>query len=361
MKKVILLSAVAVTLTGCNVTQSVMSTLQDLGEVVSSAFTSPPLPIEYMSPAKQQQMNDVRKLAVTDVSGNQGRSVEREMSDSVESLYTNTVVEGQNYFVMIDRSTIDRVIKEQRFSTSDLADAKTSAKLGKLLGADAIVTASYALSDETQHYSETRSKCSDKKCKNQYEYSVSCSTKQVHARLTPKVVSVESGRIVFNKSYSGNAESSRCNDDNEPHKTKEELRQSAVQVAFAELRKDIAPHRVVVSPDLMESDNSKMPKEAKAKLDKGIEFAEAKWYDEACQMFADAQSMYSDSLALLYNNGLCAERNGELDVAKAFYKKAMMLDIDPKDLEETRTAIRRVDERNQFDVALAELKESGRL
>jgi curli biogenesis system outer membrane secretion channel CsgG len=40
---------------------------------------------------------------------------------------------------VVDRAAIDKVIAEQNLSNSDRADPKTAAKLGKILGADAII------------------------------------------------------------------------------------------------------------------------------------------------------------------------------------------------------------------------------
>ncbi|HUN62168.1 MAG TPA: CsgG/HfaB family protein [Candidatus Sulfotelmatobacter sp.] len=55
-------------------------------------------------------------------------------------LVQKLVQDGQ--FSVIERNAIDKVLAEQNFSNSDRADANTAAKIGKVLGVDAIITGS---------------------------------------------------------------------------------------------------------------------------------------------------------------------------------------------------------------------------
>src|SRR3974377_1242211 len=50
-------------------------------------------------------------------------------------------VNGSQYSV-IERSALDKILKEQNFSNSDRADANTAAKIGRILGVDAIIIGS---------------------------------------------------------------------------------------------------------------------------------------------------------------------------------------------------------------------------
>jgi curli biogenesis system outer membrane secretion channel CsgG len=45
-------------------------------------------------------------------------------------------------FRVIDRNALDKILKEQNFSNSDRADATTAAKIGRILGVNAIITGS---------------------------------------------------------------------------------------------------------------------------------------------------------------------------------------------------------------------------
>ena len=45
-------------------------------------------------------------------------------------------------FTVLDRSLVDKLLEEQEFSYSDVVDAATSARLGKMLGAETVFTIS---------------------------------------------------------------------------------------------------------------------------------------------------------------------------------------------------------------------------
>jgi curli biogenesis system outer membrane secretion channel CsgG len=55
-------------------------------------------------------------------------------------LVQKLVQDGQ--FSVIERNALDKILSEQNFSNSDRADANTAAKIGKVLGVDAIITGS---------------------------------------------------------------------------------------------------------------------------------------------------------------------------------------------------------------------------
>lgn len=67
--------------------------------------------------------------------------VNQDVGKGVADLLVEKLVNTGTYSV-IERKAIDKILAEQNFSNSDRADANTAAKLGKLLGADAIVLGS---------------------------------------------------------------------------------------------------------------------------------------------------------------------------------------------------------------------------
>ena len=64
-----------------------------------------------------------------------------DVGQGITDLLTNDLVKNGTYEV-IERQDIDKVLTEQNFSNSDLADPATAAKIGKLLGVDAIIVGS---------------------------------------------------------------------------------------------------------------------------------------------------------------------------------------------------------------------------
>ncbi|MGH9345499.1 MAG: CsgG/HfaB family protein [Terriglobia bacterium] len=76
----------------------------------------------------------------------------QDVGKGVSDLLVNQLVKSGNY-VVLERSAIDKVIGEQNFSNSYRADPTTAAKIGRLLGADAIILGSitqFGRDDKTQ-------------------------------------------------------------------------------------------------------------------------------------------------------------------------------------------------------------------
>lgn len=75
-----------------------------------------------------------------------------DVGKGVADLLVTTLVKDGTYSV-IERAALDKVLREQNFSNSNRADQTTAARIGKLLGVDAIVVGSI-----TQFGNETRDK-----------------------------------------------------------------------------------------------------------------------------------------------------------------------------------------------------------
>ncbi len=73
-----------------------------------------------------------------------------DVGKGISDLLVRNLVEDGTYSV-IERKDLDRILSEQNFSNSDRANANSAAKIGKLLGADAIIVGSV-----TQFGSETK-------------------------------------------------------------------------------------------------------------------------------------------------------------------------------------------------------------
>lgn len=77
---------------------------------------------------------------------------DQDVGKGISDLLITQLVKSGNYIVL-ERSAIDKVIGEQNFSNSYRADPATAAKIGRVLGADAIILGSitqFGRSDKTQ-------------------------------------------------------------------------------------------------------------------------------------------------------------------------------------------------------------------
>ncbi len=92
------------------------------------------------------QTPEKRRVAVLDFSyGTVMSSVQavfgtnQDIGKGISDLLVNQLVNDGTYRV-IERNALDKILKEQNFSNSDRADASTAAKIGRILGVDAIIT-----------------------------------------------------------------------------------------------------------------------------------------------------------------------------------------------------------------------------
>jgi len=66
---------------------------------------------------------------------------DQDIGKGISDMLVQKLVEDGKFSV-IERNALDKVLGEQNFSNSDRADASTAAKIGKVLGVDAIIIGS---------------------------------------------------------------------------------------------------------------------------------------------------------------------------------------------------------------------------
>src|SRR6202023_3045224 len=66
---------------------------------------------------------------------------DQDVGKGISDMLVQKLVEDGKYSV-IERNALDKVLGEQNFSNSDRADASTAAKIGRILGVDAIIIGS---------------------------------------------------------------------------------------------------------------------------------------------------------------------------------------------------------------------------
>lgn len=100
--------------------------------------------LDFDAAAPQQSVdmsedNPMAMLAL--IAGQKGNTGQSGIGQMVASLLTTELVKDGTYKVL-ERSQLQSILKEQNLSTSGIADAKDAAKIGKVLGVNAIVTGS---------------------------------------------------------------------------------------------------------------------------------------------------------------------------------------------------------------------------
>ncbi len=93
--------------------------------------------------ANQMKKRDIKKIAIDDFTDLNG--YKSALGDFIsEELVTNFYTQSLGNFDVVERRELARVLKEQKLGSTGLLNKKTIAKIGEILGIDAIVTGSIA-------------------------------------------------------------------------------------------------------------------------------------------------------------------------------------------------------------------------
>lgn len=309
-----------------------------------------------MSP-KVKGMEAVNTVAITSVRGNSGwhyngdkNVVRAKLSSFLSGIYAP----GKPGFKVVDNDTLNSVIRQQRLSEDAMFDSKTSVRLGKLLGADALINASYQISNVSdQYYTDEYTdydtcveyKEDGKKCKKYKKRSEICTKRSMSVELIPSVVSVTTGEIIYAKEYSSHLSSSKCPSKGNTLTSANSMVTTAFENIFTKMRKDVYFYEIVLKLKMIESDDSEMPKDAKLFLKMGMELVKQNMVERACGQISKAAASYNQSPAIMYNMGVCKEIKGETEFAKGFFERALDYSalLGSSDKELVYRAIRRME------------------
>ncbi|MFT6329361.1 MAG: hypothetical protein ACJAYN_001292 [Bermanella sp.] len=300
--------------------------------------------------AKEKGLKNSKRIAVVNVVDvNKNRNYTSNIHSKFESFMTGITVNNAYRFTMVDRLTIENVMKEQRFSSDDIFDGSTASELGMLLGADTLMNASFsAPAVSRQKFTGSESYCKKRdgdKCKEWGSKKISCDRKTVTVEFTPKATYVASGQIIYSKSYSATQTSDRCpNQKNVSLLSDEVLISNAVSNIFNDMRRDVADYPLVLKLKLIDDDEG-MSESDSSEFSMAMEFANQGMLDRACAKLNMLASSVQNSPATMYNLGVCAEINGQTDAAKGYYEKALnsMSSLSSSEKDLIFKAIKRID------------------
>ncbi len=230
------------------------------------------------------------------------------------------------YYTVVDRRRTKELVAEAARGVSGEVREGTAAKLGRQIGAEGVFLGRVNdYSVDRSSYTAKQSHCaryssSGNKCRNTTWVEVPCTRTTATVRVAPRLVDVESGRVVYSAEKSGTASTSYCRGEG-PDTADEQLAVQARDAAVEQILADIAPHPVTVSmpikTTLAQADQRYAEQFAGA-----AKFAQSGRMDRACEIWQGLAAGGAEDLALAYNLGTCAEVRGEADEASAFYAKA---------------------------------------
>jgi len=275
--------------------------------------------VSRLDPPRNPAAASLKRVAVLPFDGPHAQQTALEF----ESMLAQANLNGQAYFSVLDRRTLDNALREMKLQTSGLVDPKTVARLGKFVGVDGIYTGTeFSPPVQTQSFSEQRSECTAtkdpkkliSKCVSSRNFTVSCVRRVATFTMVPRLVKVETAQVIYQPTITATRETASCNDSGAPGVSDAEMVASARAEVFEKVRADVAPHVVVESVKLKSvADN--LSGENLDTFKSGLTFANGNRMDRGCELWGSIESSELSSNALAFNLAVCREVSGDLDGA----------------------------------------------
>ncbi len=298
-----LLACLAIAMDGCS------------GPSVSTTITEGP---------KNATASKLRRVAVLPFEGVGGQGATAEF----ESILAQATENGNAYFTVVDRQTVQHAMEELQFHRTGLVDDRSVAKIGSFIGAEGIYTGTVVMPPVgSRTRTETRTACPKAgislksllgTCSNASRYTVSCVDKSVHVTLVPRLVEVATARVVYQPSFSATRRGSACS-DGMGEVDEEGLRAAAIGDVFRQLALDVAPHERRFDLPIKTATEG-MPPERQSAFQSALAFANAGRMDRACASWIDLAAGDPASLTLAFDRAVCDEARGDETTALREYQ-----------------------------------------
>jgi len=310
--------------------------------------------IKALNPAEIGAMASKKKVAVSAF-----RHDSVGLSGKIESKIAKQTLDKKRYFTVLSRKDMAKVIAEQKLQSSELMDATTSSRVGKLIGAQAIINGEVSSATaENGSYQEDKEKClqyyKDGGCAHYRYYKVTCNTTQASVAANINIVNVETGSIIYGDTISKDYSADSCKAgrkglgmliDMGPKQILSKgqaLNRLATEIASDFVYK-LTPNYIYFSVTLIEKIELKNVTDAEAKkLEIALGYIKAARYDRAKKILGQLMdTLNGKSYAVAYDFGVVYEATGDFDKAKELYTVADNLTVEP--VKEINLAINRID------------------
>lgn len=285
--------------------------------------------MKVLEPAEVARVANTKVIAVTDFKKDYGVG----LSGKIETEISKQILDGKPYFTAVDRKAINNVVREQRFQSSGLLNEETAVQLGKLIGAQALISGEItSTSSSDTHYREQRTKYRNplKPLETAYTVNVYCKKRVIGMGATIKIVDVKRGDIVYADNLTQNKTYKHCNDDSNPLPSKAQGIEQIANIIAKSFVFKLAPHYVYISVDLIEDIEFDTADANKKGLEGALEWIKAQRYDKASEILEKLNgALQGKSYAVIYDLGVVTEAQGQLEEAQKLYKEADALTMAP--------------------------------
>jgi hypothetical protein len=258
-------------------------------------------------------LKGIKQIVIGDIQGNVGTALSEALT---EKLFIS------NQFIIVDRANLDKMLKEQALGASGTVDEDTAIRIGKLIGASALIV---GRSNANVNKSRRESQTFYDKNNKPYRY---CHAKtEVNQSTSIKVIDLTTGQVVAVKNLSKSDDKEDLDKDRyPPFPTETPLINNTTKATVEEFTKFIVPYTELVEVGF---ENDKTP-ECKS----GVAFAQNGDWRNALDQFKAAVKKEPSNNKSWYNLGVAYEYNFMYDEAISALKKSNQLKHSSKTISE---------------------------
>lgn len=324
--------------------------LSALGVAILMTGCAQKVNIKALAPAEVGEMASKKKVAVTGFKNDKVG-----LSGKIESQIARHKLDKKKYFTVLSRKDINKVVSEQKLQSSDLLDQKTASRVGKLIGAQALINGEVASANgESGRYKKDMKECLSyyKKggCARWRFYKKDCFTTKATVSANINIVDVETGAIIYGdnitKDYNGDScklRSASLFSAPQPLLSKKQAINKLAGDISSDFVRKITPNYVHFNVALLESiELDGVTSKQKQKFENSLEYIKAGRMIRAkaiLQRLLD--ELNGQSYVVAYDNGVVCEALGKLEDAKKLY--TMADNLTPKPIDEVNAAMNRID------------------
>lgn len=277
---------------------------------VVTACTTPRVPMKSTRPANVPEAARLRSLAVMPFNGSHGG----EVAARLEASLAQVKVGNESYFSTVSGSQQTSRTINNVTATPSGVEVQRAVQLGRQLHVSGVFAGDVlALNVNRDHYSEERSRCLDKKCKNAQTWNVSCEKRDASVEIAPRLIEVATGSVVYATRSAAHKTDKRCSDE-PPTESPENLLAGALDEAIANIIKDVAPQEqtnyVSLKDEMLVGDRA-----AKSRFDSGLKFVRAGDPDRGCRIWNEMETDGIHDPNLSYNLAACSAQKGDVQAA----------------------------------------------
>jgi hypothetical protein len=262
-------------------------------------------------PARYGETTDIRRVAIGGFGGYGGDA----FGSALQAELVSATFDGQSYFTVVELSNRDPNI-----------DPGRAAAFGRSMGAQGVILGTVNTQFNTENYQGSESRCVRRegdKCKEYKSFPIPCWRRTVDVVAVPRLVKISTGQIVYSTTKAANRRTAWCAGQSQSVSDLS-LVTEATAVLVADIRRDIGPYNAVLSATLKTKADG-LPKEMAPQFAAAVKLASNGQVGEACRQWETINTAAPNTMAVVYDLGVCAESVGDYVKALALYRQAQGL------------------------------------